>query len=158
MIEEDATVMKRNDGVILVETISRSSCSHCSSESCTTSVVSKLFGMRRNYLQLPNTLDAHPGDRVVVGIPDSVLVKASLWVYLLPVVSMLLATAASDSLGISEGWQALFALAGLAAGFYSIRWLLRHTPRQQQQYVPVLLRKQTTPGAVVELAAPFNSK
>ena len=93
MLEETATVVEVIDGRLIAETESRSSCSHCSTDSCSTSVVAKLFGIRRNRLVMENTLQAKAGDRVVIGIPDNLLVQASVMAYLLPLVVMLGVTA-----------------------------------------------------------------
>ena len=139
MLEEIGSVVEVWDDTIRVETESRSACSHCSSSSCTTSVVSKLFGVRRNRLQLENSLGAKLGDQVVIGIPDSLLVKASVWAYLLPLACMLTGTALGGWFGAGEGFQSLLALAGLAVGFSIVRWTTRN-PSSQRRFEPQLLR------------------
>lgn len=138
MLEETATVVEVIDDRLIAETESRSGCSHCSTGSCTTSVVAKLFGVRRNRLVMENSLDARPGDQVVVGIPDELLVRASVMAYLLPLISMLGVTAVGDALGMSEILLSLLALGGLAIGFFMVRWVIRRGP--SQRYKPHLLR------------------
>ena len=55
MIEETATVVAATPDHIWVEARARSACSSCGTQdSCATSSVSKLFGMRRQQLRLPN--------------------------------------------------------------------------------------------------------
>ncbi|MES9960309.1 MAG: SoxR reducing system RseC family protein [Sedimenticola sp.] len=139
MLEETATVVKADSRHLWVEVRSRSGCTQCSSGSCTTAVVSKLFGMKRNRLRLENSLGAKRGDRVVIGIPDELLVKASAWAYLYPLLVMFAATAAGSFLGADQGMQATVALIGLAAGFGMVHW---HTARQapQDRFRPVLLK------------------
>ncbi|MBV2125191.1 MAG: SoxR reducing system RseC family protein [Candidatus Thiodiazotropha sp. (ex Ctena orbiculata)] len=138
MLEETAMVVEANTDYLWVETRSRSGCSQCSS-SCTTSVVSKLFGMKRNRLKLENTLGAGAGDKVVVGIPDELLVRASVWAYLFPLQAMFAVSATGGVMGVGEGAQALLAIVGLAAGFALVRW---HTSWQgaRQRFRPSLLR------------------
>ncbi|MES9987825.1 MAG: SoxR reducing system RseC family protein [Candidatus Thiodiazotropha endolucinida] len=138
MLEETAMVVEANTDYLWVETHSRSGCSQCSS-SCTTSVVSKLFGMKRNRLKLENTLGVVAGDRVVVGIPDELLVRASVWAYLFPLLAMFAVSATGNVMGVDEGAQALLAIVGLAAGFVLVRW---HTSRQgtRRRFRPSLLR------------------
>ncbi len=139
MLEESAHVVEVHDGVLIAETQSRSGCSHCStSSSCSTSVVAKLFGVRRNRLVMANSLNARPGDQVVIGIPDQVLVRASLMAYLLPLVVMLVVTAMGDLAGINELLLSLLALVGLVMGFFTVRWVSRR--RTSQRYEPRLLR------------------
>jgi sigma-E factor negative regulatory protein RseC len=138
MLEETAMVIDVKDGMLMAETESRSSCSHCSADSCSTSVVAKLFGVRRNRLVMENSLDAKPGDQVVIGIPDALLVRASVMAYLLPLVSMLLLTAIGDALGMNEILLSLLALVGLAIGFFMVRWTIHRSA--SQRYTPRLLR------------------
>ncbi len=138
MLEETARVVEVHDGVLVAETLSRSGCSHCSTSSCTTSVVAKLFGVRRNRLLLDNSLGAKPGDQVVIGIPDQLLVRASLTAYLLPLVVMLVITALGDMVGLNELLLSLLALVGLAVGLFTMRWVSRGG--SSQDYEPRLLR------------------
>jgi sigma-E factor negative regulatory protein RseC len=143
MLEETARVIEVKDGLLIAETASRSACNHCSSDSCATSVVAKLFGVRRNRLVLANSLDARPGDQVVIGIPDQLLARASVTAYLLPMLFMLAVTGLGDLLGINELLLSLLALAGLALGFFIVRRLSRGS--SAQGYQPRLLRI-VTPG------------
>ncbi len=149
LLEESARVIEVSDGRLIAETASRSSCSHCGAGSCSTSVVAKLFGLRRNRLVVANTLGARVGDEVVVGIPDQVLVSASLLAYLLPLVAMLGVTAVGDRLGLSEFPLSLLALSGLASGFLTVRWHLRRSA--SQRYEPRLVRIVASGGRRVEL-------
>ncbi|MEW8659724.1 MAG: SoxR reducing system RseC family protein [Candidatus Thiodiazotropha endolucinida] len=138
MLEETAMVVEANTDYLWVETRSRTGCSQCGS-SCTTSVVSKLFGMKRNRLKLENTLCAEVGDRVVVGIPDELLVRASVWAYLFPLLAMFAVSAAGGVMGVDEGAQALLAMVGLAAGFALVRWSISRQGTHRR-FRPSLLR------------------
>ena len=138
MLEETARVIEVKDGVLIAETESRSGCNHCSSNSCITSVVAKLFGVKRNRLVMENSIDAKPGDQVLIGIPDQLLVRASLTAYLLPLSVMLLVTALGDLAGIDDSLLSLLALCGLAVGFFTVRWVSRNG--SPQRYEPRLLR------------------
>jgi sigma-E factor negative regulatory protein RseC len=139
MLEESGTVVALGKGVLWVETQARSSCSQCSSSSCTTSVVSKLFGVKPNRLELENSLNAELGQQVVIGIPDDLLVRASVWAYLVPVLIMLLAAAMAGVAGLGEGAQSLLALLGLAAGFVLAAYTTRCVA-MQARLKPKLLR------------------
>lgn len=138
MLEETARVIDVTDDLLTAETESRSGCSHCSANSCTTSVVAKLFGVRRNRLVMKNSLGARPGDQVVIGIPDQLLVRASLMAYLMPLLFMLGVTALGELAGIDGFVLSLLALVGLALGFFTIHWASRSGP--SKRYEPRLLR------------------
>lgn len=139
MLEETATVLEVEDGLLTVQTISRSSCSRCSSSGCSTSVISRLFGLKRNRLVMENRLGARPGDRVVIGITDATLVRASIWAYLFPLAGMLSMTGISVFAGAGDLLQVLCALFGLTTGFYLVNGLTS-SQRQRRQFTPVLLR------------------
>lgn len=139
MLEQDATVVESKEGLIWVEAISRSSCSQCSTTSCSTSVISRLFGLKRNLLQMENTLQAKAGDQVIIGIPDNVLVRASLWAYLVPIISMVLSTLLAVTQGYGDGIQILFALSGLAMGFLLVGRMTR-SGKRGSAFNPLLLR------------------
>ena len=137
MLEEKARVIDVKDGMLLAETESRSGCNHCSTSSCTTSVVAKLFGVKRNRLVMVNSLGAKPGDQVLIGIPDQLLVRASVMAYLLPLLSMLGFTALGDGIGLATIWLGLLALFGLASGFFVVYRVTRGW--SSQRYKPRLL-------------------
>lgn len=139
MLEQTAKVIDVSNGLLTLETESRSGCKQCGSHSCTTSVVAKLFGIRRNRMIIDNSLDAKKGDQVVIGIPEDLLVGASIMAYLLPLVSMLMVTALGDALSVSEVLLSTLALGGLVTGFIMVRLVLRRTT-SRQRYRPQLLR------------------
>lgn len=148
MLEETATVTRIDGEWLWVETKPKSACSHCSEAGCSTSVIGKVFGNRRNELRMRNSLAARPGQQVVVGIPEEVLIGASLRAYLAPIVVMLMFGLVAISSGMSETFQALFSLFGLFAGLYwSGRVSMR--PESDKRYSPRLLR--VLPGMVIPL-------
>jgi sigma-E factor negative regulatory protein RseC len=150
MLEQTARVVDVMDDMLLLETESRSGCNHCTTSSCTTSVVAKLFGVRRNRLVIANTIGAKPGDRVVIGIPDELLARASIMAYLMPLFSMLGLTALGDQVGLQTIWLSLLALCGLALGFFMVYWMTHGW--SAQRYKPQLLRIVAADYQWVDLA------
>lgn len=141
MIEETATVVDATDDYIWVEAKARSACSTCGSQSgCSTSSLSKLFGVRQQHIRLPNTLGSHAGEQVVIGVEDQVMVTASLAAYILPVVLMIATAIAADSAGLSDQQSAASALIGLLAGLLSAGFLTA-SYRMKRYFQPQLLRK-----------------
>lgn len=151
MLEETGTVVRAEAGELWVETQPRSACSQCSSGGCGTAVVSKLFGARPNRIRVSDSLGAGVGDRVVIGIPDSLLVRAALWAYLAPLLAMLAAAAVAEALGVGDAPQMLSALAGLALGLVLVRRVTRW-PGAGQRFRPRLLRLAVGGG----LEVPFT--
>ena len=136
---EQGTVVAVEGQMVWVETTPRSSCSHCSSDGCSSAVLSKLFGARRNRLVLVNCLDVRPGDPVIVGIAGDALIRASLLSYLLPLVVMVSGALIGSAMELREGFQGLLAAAGLAAGFFLAGRISRCTALRQR-LSPRLLR------------------
>jgi sigma-E factor negative regulatory protein RseC len=122
MIEERAWVVEVDGDKVWVEAEARSSCSHCSSQSCTTAVVARLFGVRRNRLALKNSLAAKPGDQVIIGVPGRLIARASLLAYIVPLLFMLAITLLGSVIGINDGIQSLLAVVGLLVGLLIVRW------------------------------------
>ncbi len=123
MLEVIALVVKSDPNEIDVETEVCSSCVHCSKSShCGTSELAKLFSARRNQVQLKNTLGAKTGEKVIIGMPDELLVRAAILAYLLPLLLMIFMTILANATGVSEAYQSLFGLCGLIIGFIFVRW------------------------------------
>ena len=91
MILESGTVVQVDSDSLLVETIQTSTCDTCVAEKgCGQRVLSKLTGKTnriRVLLDSQSPRDISPGQLVTIGIPEDVIVKGSLLVYLVPVVS-----------------------------------------------------------------------
>ena len=157
MLEESGRVVATDGPWLWVETQPRSACSHCGSGGCTTSVIAKLFGARRNRLRLHNAIGATVGQQVVFGIPDQVLVAVSLRAYLVPLLGMIGAVVLAGLLGMGELLQAGSALLGLFAG---LAWMGRAAGRSKarQRYQPQLLRLANLPAVQVDLPEPTRSR
>jgi sigma-E factor negative regulatory protein RseC len=145
MLEETATVVAVDNATLWVETEARSACHHCSSGECTTSVVGKLFGVRRNRLALDNHLGAKVGDQVVIGIPDNLLVSASLWGYMFPLLGMIGLPVIGSAWGLSDGALSVLAMMGLAGGLFLLN---RISAKAMRKFRPELLRISGRGGEV----------
>jgi len=140
MLEEIALVVKSTPEQLWIETQTRSSCSHCSSRSgCGTSVLAKLFSVKHSQVQLDNSLGVKSGEKVVIGMPDELLIRAAVRVYLLPLLAMVLMTILANIAGAGDGIQSLSGLAGLAIGFILLRQHSKGTA-SHQHFKPRLLR------------------
>lgn len=140
MLEQEALVVRHSLQQIWVETQIRSSCSHCSSSSnCGTSVLAKLFSVKRNQLCLDNSLGAKTGEKVIVGMPDSLLIRAAMWAYILPLVSMLSATLIGSAAGVGDGFQSFLGLCGLVAGFFLV-YRKTNSAASKKHFKPRLIR------------------
>lgn len=142
MIRETGRIVAIEDQGLWVETIQRSTCGSCAAQKgCGQSLMARLMG-HTSYLWVllegRDSADYRMGQEIQIGVPETVVVKGSLFVYLVPLLAMLLGAALAQGLTGSDGWSALGALGGLIGGGLLVRWRAeqtRHDPRLQ----PVLL-------------------
>ncbi|MGR9052240.1 MAG: SoxR reducing system RseC family protein [Gammaproteobacteria bacterium] len=88
MIEETAVVSKIENNQVWVETRSTKGCGGCAHQkSCSTSVLDKMI--RKRAVAVDCEIELETGDEVLVGIEEGVLIRASLLLYLLPLVAMM---------------------------------------------------------------------
>jgi sigma-E factor negative regulatory protein RseC len=150
VIEENARVLFVESGFAWVETARRSSCSSCSvSSGCGTSVVAKLFGERTNRLRVSDGIGVAVGDRVVIGIADAALIRASVLAYLLPLVALMSTAFAAQAAWAEDGVVAMFGILGLLAGLW-LTGLLTGTKSARERFGPVLLHRLDPQGIRVE--------
>lgn len=104
MIEERAVVAETGRGYAWLDIQRRTACGGCEAGGgCGTATLAKLWSGKRLRVRALSELSLQPGDEVVVGMADGVLLRGALLAYLLPVVLLLV--------GALLG-QAAFAAAG----------------------------------------------
>lgn len=148
MIEETGRIVDVQGEFALVESDRRSACGGCAaSEGCGTGVIARAFGNRTVTLRVLNRIDAGVGDRVVIGLEETGLVRGAFAVYAVPLLTLFAGAlcghwlaGGSDVAAIGGG------LAGLAAG---LAWLTRFSRRTRVDaaFQPVVLRRQAGGGA-----------
>ena len=147
MIEEIAVITRSDGPFAQVETQRNTSCGNCAAKStCGTSAISKIFGRKVNVIKVLNPINAVVGERVIVGLDESALTKASLLVYIAPLVSLFLFALAGEwlaekfNLTTTEPAAVMGGLLGLLAG---LAWLRYFAVRisQNREYQAVILRR-----------------
>lgn len=107
MIKEIGVVVQREDEYIWVETAIKSTCSTCAAKSnCGTNSVAEAFAGKSVINKVKNTLGAEVDDQVEIGIPEDSLVQGAFWVYILPILTALIACM------LAEYWLSQFIVAG----------------------------------------------
>ncbi|MFL1406095.1 SoxR reducing system RseC family protein [Marinobacter sp. M1N3S26] len=134
MIHETGTVISVSGNEAWVQTIRESACQSCSARhGCGQKALATMSGGQSRQIRVFNTLDARPGDQVTVAIEESALLRASLLVYAVPLVLMIVATGLAGALLPGrDGLAILAALVGLGGGLWLARWVShRHAARWQ---------------------------
>lgn len=148
MIEERAIVRRVQGGEIHVQALNPGNCPRCAEgRGCGGGILAKLVSRQRPDVRVESRLsDLRVGEMVVVGIDESALLSASVWVYLVPLGAMLLAGAiAQQWLQAPDPIVMAFGIAGLALG---LAWLRRQSARagEQTRFRPVILRREGAGG------------
>lgn len=142
MLETPAVIVETQQTSALVEADFGGGCGSgmCAKGGCGAAVLAQLFSRNpRGPMRVANPIQARPGERVIVGVEEGMLVRSTLIAYLLPL-GMLLggALAGRAWLPESDGLAVVGALAGLAVGWGLARALGRRQARSAQ---PVILRR-----------------
>lgn len=115
MVEGVARVVAIDGARVWLEAEAMSVCAGCSAKAgCGTAAQPSRRTPRR--FAVTNALDARVGERMVVGIPEDALMRASATAYLVPLLSMIVAAMAAAGLGGGDGAAALAAAGGLTGG------------------------------------------
>lgn len=146
LLEEPGQVVGMDADWVWVETRPRSACSSCSSAGCGGSLLSDLFGTRRNRLRLRNDGELQIGQQVVLGISERVLVRVAIQTYLLPLALLLLSLMGAVALGLGETLQVLMGMLGLAVGLVSLKSRMG-SDQTSARYQPRLLRRDAEVAA-----------
>jgi len=146
MIEETATVHSVNAHFIRVITTKSSACHQCNeADSCSTSVLSEFFGNKEIELQLTSTLSLNAGDKVLLGIEESVFLRLTLLIYLLPLCCLFIFAMFGQGLGgyfsiDNEMPVLLSALIGFFGCYFAIKYHIKHH-YNPEKINPVILKK-----------------
>lgn len=147
MIEETGEVVEIEGDFAWIESERSTTCGGCAArKGCGTSVIAKVLGSRRVRLRVLNRINASVGDPVVIGIPESGLLRGSLAVYAVPLLALFGGALAGNALGglLFSSVSELAAIAGGIAGFGAgLAWLKRFSRRTRtdELYQPVVLRQ-----------------
>ena len=163
MIEESATVLTCEAEFAIVETQVKAACGACQAEhSCSTSVLSSLFKRRHSRLRVLNPIQAMPGQRVIIGLPEQALVNLSLISYLLPLLWMILLAIGAEKIAVLFAWKGveLMSISGGLLGLTIGLLLLRrfsHRSQHDASYQATILRQETSKPVQFSSAAVSRS-
>lgn len=124
MMEELATVISVDQTNVTLQSQVKSSCSSCQQiENCGSGQVSKAFPQRKLIFTLTTPLSVKVGDLVMLGIPESDMLKVAWQVYLWPILGLILFSAMGQWFVLksifSAEWLAI--LLGFFGGYAGFR-------------------------------------
>lgn len=150
MIRQTATVIRRQGRHTEVEIQRQSVCGSCELEpGCGTGAIGRLLGQRKRPLIIESDADLRVGDQVILAMPEAVVARASLLIYGLPLLGMLVFGLIAQILFNPSEWLvAAAAGAGFLAGFKLARRLARNLA--QTALAPEIVDIRVNPGRLSE--------
>lgn len=106
MIEENGVIVSLDGQYARIAASEEGGCHSCASSGvCGTSVLAPFFGKKQRLLLAENTINAQPGDEVVIGLNKMAVVTSSLAVYLLPLIALVIGAVIGDVLAQLAGLE-----------------------------------------------------
>lgn len=157
MIEEKAIVIAvenqpstPNLSVATLEIVRKTACGLCGkTRGCGNALWGKMFAHRSATFRANNDIQANVGQFVVVGINEKALLKSAMYLYLIPMISMLVFAVLAMQLFQSDAAAIFGALVGLLLGWL---WVKGYTSSNSYfaMHQPVILRLDND-DAVIKL-------
>lgn len=146
MIEEYAIVTARAGTQATLEIERRTACSLCGQKrGCGNATWGKLLGHSRHAFTAENPVNANVGDSVVVGIDEHAVLNSAFYLYVVPLIGLLVGTVSANYFFSNQFYVILGAALGLVLGFL---WVKGHLIGRNQagiayskKYQAVILRR-----------------
>lgn len=142
MIEENGRVVSVDEKGVWVETVKASACASCAAKSgCGQKLLASIGEGKRFVFAVsnPKSLDVAENDSVLIGIEEGAFLKATLFMYLIPLLALIAGALISQSVGASEGYVILSAFVLFGFGLLGVRRFSGNF-FSSCQYQPRLLR------------------
>lgn len=132
MLTEQGRVVALEEDAVWVETVRQSTCGACSArKGCGHGLLHELGGRRGHRVRAlsgaVSPAACNINDRVLISVPESLLLRGSFIVYMVPLLGLLAGAAMAN--GFLVGWPELAAPVGAVCGFVvgilGVRWHAR---------------------------------
>lgn len=122
MIEEYAIVTKSAGTTATLEIERRTACGLCGQKrGCGNATWGKMLGHDSHDFTAENQIHAKVGDSVVVGIDEQAVLNSAFFLYVVPLVGLLIGTLVADYLFKNQFYVIIGAVLGLALGFLWVK-------------------------------------
>ncbi len=121
LAERVARVVEIRDGTVWLEPEPTAACGGCLSLAACGLKGGSRKALAARRFPLPDDGDFRVGERVVVGLPDSAVLRASATAYGVPLLTMVVAAMVAEGMGADNGTGAMAILGGLAGGLVLAR-------------------------------------
>ena len=124
MIEEVAVVVKIEDHQVWVQSGQNSACGGCQQKaSCTTNAIGSV--LKKKSVPVDCDIQLKAGDEVMVAIDENLLLRASLLLYLVPLIALFTGAGIADwLLADNQSYADLWIAGSALLGFLLSLWLI----------------------------------
>lgn len=125
MIEESGKVVEVNEQGVWVETMRQSACASCAARNGCGQKLLVQAGQEKRFIfrvNNPTSLDVKADDSVLLGIEEGAFIKATVFMYLLPLLALFLGAVIGDFVWGDELVVIASAFISLIAGFVFVRF------------------------------------
>ena len=161
MIEERGRVVSIETACVWVETQRQSACGKCQAgTTCGHGLMNRLLpSPSHNYVPASCDFPVSVNDEVTIALPEQALLSASFLVYLMPLLTLFAGLIIGVLAQLPEPLIIVLSLAGLASGFFGVRWWTHSCARGL--YKPVVrcrhVPRVVEPAAVKNDTAVFST-
>jgi sigma-E factor negative regulatory protein RseC len=150
MVEESATVLRVEGDIAWVQAIQQSACGSCQAQKgCGHSLLAKVGQKQINIPVLRDGIDVEENDQVIIGVAEQAILKSSLIMYGVTLLSIMVIAIVSPLLGVPEGGVILMSFLSLVLGFL---WVNFHSKGLEfEQWNPKLIRKVNSKQADIPM-------
>ncbi len=122
MLEEYAVVIACKGNQATLELERRTACGLCGQKrGCGNATWGKLLGHSNLALSAENSVNAHVGDSVVVGIDENAVLHSAFYLYAVPLIGLIIGTILADAFFTNQLYVMLGAILGLVLGFLWVK-------------------------------------
>ncbi|WP_137166410.1 SoxR reducing system RseC family protein [Salinimonas lutimaris] len=152
MITETATVVAVSGDTVTLEAAIKSTCSSCQAkDDCGSGVISRAMAPKTQRIEVQTPMTVSVGDVVQVGVPEVGVLSASAWLYMAPLLALVLSAAGLTQLLKTVGLDfELLVVAGSGlitlASFVLVSGHLKTL--DQGRFAPVILSVSTPAQAI----------
>ena len=128
MIRQPAKVIAETATDYLLETLPKSACPRCEAgNGCGGGILASAFANKKFNLRIPKNKILNLGDLIQIGIPSTVLIKASIMLYLLPLIFMICGAVLLGHFNENKDlYTVTGASLGMLFGFWTGKFLSSH--------------------------------
>lgn len=123
MIEESAVVVKIENHQVWVESGQNSACGGCLQKaSCTTNAIGSV--LKKKSVPVDSDIQLKTGDEVMVAIDENLLLRASILLYLVPLIALFTGAGIADWLLDNKQYADLWIAGSAVLSFLLSLWLI----------------------------------